>query len=75
MEGPFLIYIHLHTYTLTHTHTHTHTHTDVTCVTKLSQQVFIYNDEIQCTSHTSCTQVLEFPQSHFGDNQEGTFFS
>ena len=26
-------------------------------------------------SHTSCAQVNELPQSHCGDNREGTFFS
>ena len=25
--------------------------------------------------HTSCAQVLELPQSHFDNNQEGTLFS
>ena len=42
---------------------------------ELYQQVSIYNEQIQCTSHTSCVQVLELPQSHFGNNQEGTLFS
>ena len=28
-----------------------------------------------CTSCASCAQVHEFPQSHCGDNREGTLFS
>ena len=40
-----------------------------THITELCQQVFIYNEEAHCTSHTSCVQVLELPQSHFDDNQ------
>ena len=27
------------------------------------------------TNHTSCAQVHEVPQSHCGDNREGTLFS
>ena len=45
---------------------------------ELWQQVFIYSEEAPCTSHTSCTQVLQLQQSyqsHFGNNQEGTLFS
>ena len=38
------------------------------------QQVFIYNEEAQCTSHTLCDQVLELPQSHFGDDLEDTLY-
>ena len=40
-----------------------------THITELCQQVFIYNDEAHCTSHTSCAQVLQLPQSHFGDSR------
>ena len=32
-------------------------------------------EEVQCTSHKSCAQVLELPQSHFFDDREGTLFS
>ena len=45
---------------------------------ELWQQVIIDNEEAQCTSHTSCAQVLQLQQSyqsHFGNNQEGTLFS
>ena len=35
---------------------------------ELCQQFFIYSEEAQCTSHTSCFQMLELPQSHFGDD-------
>ena len=38
-----------------------------THITELCQQVFIYNEEAHCTSHTSYAH--ELPQSHFGDNQ------
>ena len=40
-----------------------------THITELCQQVFIYNEEAHCTSHTSCAQVLHLPQGHFGDNR------
>ena len=40
-----------------------------THITELFQQVFMYNEEAHCSSHTICAQVLELPQSHFGDNQ------
>ena len=32
-------------------------------VTELCQQLYIYNEEVQCRSHTSCAQVLQLPQS------------
>ena len=35
---------------------------------ELCQQVFIYSEEAHCTSHTSCAEVLQMPQSHFDDN-------
>ena len=41
---------------------YTHTH-----ITKLGQLVFIYNEKVHCSSYTSCAQVLELSQSHFGD--------
>ena len=44
-------------------------------VTELCQQLYIYNEEVQCRSHTSCAQVLQLPQSEFGDNREGALFS
>ena len=28
-------------------------------ITELCQQVFIYNEEAHCTSHTTCAQVFE----------------
>ena len=40
-----------------------------THITELCQQVFIYNEEAHCTSHASCAEVLQLPQSHFGDNR------
>ena len=30
---------------------------------------------IMCHNRTSCAQVHELPQSHCGDNREGTLFS
>ena len=42
-----------------------------TYLKELCQQTFIYNEESECTSHTSCAQVLESPQTHFGDDWEG----
>ena len=48
---------------------YTYTH-----ITELYQQAFIYNEEAQCTSHASCCQLLELPQSHFGDDWEGILF-
>ena len=30
---------------------------------------------IMCINRTSCAQVHELPQSHCGDNREGTLFS
>ena len=30
---------------------------------------------IMCIIRTSCAQVHELPQSHCGDNREGTLFS
>ena len=41
-----------------------------TNIIELCQQIFIYNEEAQCTSQTSCAQVLELLQSHFGDNRQ-----
>ena len=41
-----------------------------THMTEFCQQVFIYNEEAHCTSHKSCTQMLQSPKSHFGDNWE-----
>ena len=38
-------------------------------ITELCQQAFIYNEEVHCTSHKSCAQVLELSQSNFGDNR------
>ena len=40
-----------------------------THITELCQPVFTYNEEVHCTSHTSCAQVLQLAQSHFGDNR------
>ena len=31
----------------------------ITHITELCQQVFIYNEEAHCTSHTTCAQVFE----------------
>ena len=36
--------------------------------------IYIYNNLV-IELHTSCAQVLELPQSHFGNNQEDTLFS
>ena len=44
-------------------------------IIELCQQIFIYNEEGQCTSRTSSAQVLELPQSYFGDDWEGKLFS
>ena len=30
----------------------------------INLHVFIYNEEAQCTSHTSCTQVIELPYTY-----------
>ena len=46
-----------------------------TYIKKLCQQNFIYNEAAQCTSYASRAQVLDLPQSHFGDDCEGTIFS
>ena len=46
-----------------------------TYIIELCQHVFIYNEEGQCASHTSCGQVLKLSQNHFDDNREGTLFS
>ena len=35
-----------------------------TYIKELCQQLFIYNEEAQCTSHTSCAQVFELPQTY-----------
>ena len=40
-----------------------------THITELCQQVFIYKGEVRSTSHTSCAQMLQLPQIHFGDNR------
>ena len=45
-----------------------------TYIKELCQQVFIFIEEAQCTSHTSCAPVLKLPEGHFGDNWEGTVF-
>ena len=34
----------------------------------LCQQVFIYNEEAHCPSHTSCAQTLQLSQSHICGN-------
>ena len=44
-------------------------------IIELFWQVFIYHKEAQCAWHTSCAQVLELLQSHFGHDSEGTLFS
>ena len=44
-----------------------------TYIKELCEQVLVYNEETQCTSHISC--VLELPQIHFGNIQESTLFS
>ena len=36
--------------------------------------ISIYNNLV-IKVHTSCAQAVEFPQSHFGNNQEDTLFS
>ena len=46
-----------------------------TYIIELCQHVFIYNEEGQWASHTSCGQVLKLSQNHFDDNREGTLFS
>ena len=46
-----------------------------TFIKELCQQALIYNEETQCTSHTSCAQVLGSPQSHIGDDWEDTLFT
>ena len=38
-----------------------------TYIKELCEQVLVYNEETQCTSHISC--VLELPQTHFGNNR------
>ena len=40
-----------------------------THITELCKQVFIYNGEVCSTLHTSCAQMLQLPQIHFGDNR------
>ena len=58
------LYKYIRNYTYTYIHIYIH--------------IIIDNEEAQCTSHTSCAQVLQLQQSyqsHFGNNQEGTLFS
>ena len=43
-------------------------------VIELYQKDVTYNEEAQWTSHATCFQVLELPQSH-GHDWEGTLFS
>ena len=37
--------------------------------------IYIYIYIVHIYNCTSCAQVHELPQSHFGDNREGTLFS
>ena len=55
--------------------TYLHTHTYIYIYIYIyKRNLPIYNEEAQSTSHTSSAQVLELPQSHFGDDWDATFF-
>ena len=66
----------------THTHTHTHTHiymSKTICASGCHHNGYVATHVLGCIMYiwnrTSYYQAHELPQSHCGDNREGTLFS